>query len=340
VKLFLALLPLLTAASPLGEAVKQLAPEGATVRVSGARPREARRLERELGSGGPVRVDVTLRIREGKVRAELRAVQPRFDLLRPTRWWRRAVVELPLDATMQRIVGTPVKRKLGKPRAVELDVPALAVGVLDGVVHVATGDVVVALTPERRRFGLLGEPAMPRSRVPVATIVADGESLLVRSSEQAVVTRIANGTSAAGEAVWPICEGVSGRLVPGTPLLAAPGQRGEWIGLACAPGLGQAFVAVDGHFRVRAADGSERTGEGAGAAVALVDLDRDGRAELASASASPPGGGDRLLLDGKPLVDSAGPIVSIASGDVNDDGLDDLLWIVRSGNRATLWILE
>jgi hypothetical protein len=85
------------------------------------------------------------------------------------------------------------------------------------------------------------------------------------------------------------------------------------------------------------------------APLVLADLDEDGRVELITASASAPGGADRVRVftlgeraaDERAGISVTGPIESMAAGDLDGDGHRELVVSVQDPQRrtTTLWIL-
>jgi hypothetical protein len=233
------------------------------------------------------------------------------------------------------------------------------------------------------RHRLPGPAAAPRPRDPVGTLVlrrtAGEVEIVARSSDLAegVVLALERGALVERGRVagFPLCGGRA-ELVPGLNHFAP--DRVSWDG-ASAIELPAAFAAatcfaglvdprgypieaagavdLDGRLHLRCAgrDGPCEPPvagpiDDAGYAFAVIDLDRDGRPELALARASAPGELDEVRVLGRkngaahPLHRRRfhGGVVGLVAADADGDGADELIVAVRffGSTQVTLWRLN
>jgi hypothetical protein len=210
-------------------------------------------------------------------------------------------------------------------------------------------------------------------------------TLLARSSELAEGFTMAADAGQLLEvdrfADFSLCTGGSAKLQPGRNYFVpgaamwprgAPSDLaiGNFHAVACGRGLVDpqgwplavvAIAGTDGRLLVRMVRscGNEPSCDatpvvltipGAGTAVAVADVDRDGRPEVIAAGPGAPGDPDSVTVytirDGaaKKVVQRpfTGGVVAIAAGDADGDGADDLFAASRllGSNQVTLWALE
>ena len=231
------------------------------------------------------------------------------------------------------------------------------------------------------RAGLGGQPAAARPRDPVgaiATEVRAAETVVwARSSEVADAVGLAwRGKAGLVEvargAGFPLCRGLSPELVKGRNYFAAaqvtPGAGApaldlpaEFFGAVCRDDLVDTagrplavatVVGVDRALRVTcrgaagACDGIERAVDGAGVAVAIDDVDNDGRPEVLSTRGGAPGDRDRVTVlgaGGKVFArDFQAGVVGLVAGDIDGDGDRDVVAAVRfaGSTQASFWTLN
>lgn len=266
---------------------------------------------------------------------------------------------------------------------------AAAAGDLDGdgraELVVLTERAVVVLGPggrglvERTRLAVPAEPASQRPRDPVGALaIARGErgpELWARSSSagRGARYRLVDGAlrEVAPVAGFPFCADREDALVPGRNFVDDGAHPPFWT-RRCRDDVvdgdgrrlaAEVTVAIDGSLTAlvttRCPDGgapcpAARTVglDGAGVAVEVDDVDRDGRLELITSAAGPPGDADAVVvrrlgptgLAGKPVWRRAfsGGIAALASGDVDGDGDRDVFAAVRlaGARKVDLWLLD
>jgi hypothetical protein len=242
----------------------------------------------------------------------------------------------------------------------------------------------------RQRVALPGDAPVPRPREPVGTLVAldaDGDGraeLHARTSAHAAGLRLVasgpGGALAPGgapPAAWTLCAGARGdggvtlalaELARGVAFFAgasftvdpadgvgAPAAPSSLVAAACgdAPGPRDApwFALVDAEGAITLLGGAP-TGKttGAGAALALADVDGDQRPELVTTAYRAPGDGDVLVVwrvgDGGALTELgrgeslAGGIAAVTAGDLDGDGVAEPVAAARlpGSTRTDLWV--
>jgi hypothetical protein len=286
------------------------------------------------------------------------------------------VIRARLDAELRAYLGgggpTPVakreRRMIFHPLRGTLDLgaPLLALAL------VGPPGQLVALTPDQvvllqlgadgatvvARHALEGPTPVPRPRTPVGTLaIAAGGQIVARSSEHTIgaTLSLAAGTLVkAGDARdYPLCEGAAASLVGSTAVFAdAAGNR--FLASGCGAGLTGTVDAAGTLRLLRPGDKAAwSVVSGAGTAFALADVDADGTPELAAAAYRAPGTGDvltiyRLGADGAARAARrgtavAGGVAALAGGDLDGDGVADVVAAVRSADAAPryeLWLLE
>lgn len=234
------------------------------------------------------------------------------------------------------------------------------------------------------RLALPAAPPSIRPRDPVGALWiaagVDGPLVRARSSEQAagIAASWRDGQLVAiGEIVgYPLCGVGHVELAPGRNYFDAASARGLGAVMAAVPPVfyaaacGRALVGPDGRaIDVAAAVGVDGTvtascvqGDeacaaapawnrvtGAGDAIAVGDLDRDGSPELAAAAAVAPGEPDRVTVwsrgkGGEPAVareqPMTGGVPALVVADIDGDGVGELVAAVRLASKVELWALN
>ena len=285
-----------------------------------------------------------------------------------------------------------VKWKAKKLGAVDLGAPLVAMtsGDLDGdgraeVVAVTEREVIVLAPQGRRALAAVARAPLPdeapaiEPRQPVAAAVvvpaARGGELRVRASTAARGARYAlDGgelRETGAQAGYPLCADREAELVRGKNLF--DDAAGPLWGAACGRGLvdkeGRALrvdagLAAGGALAVTVAarcapDETDCPAartiaiDGVGVAFVIADVDRDGRPEVITSAASPPGDQDRVTVRtlpaagtklGKPIFTRkfSGGIGGLVADDVDGDGDVEVIAAVRlpGAERVDLWLLD
>lgn len=287
---------------------------------------------------------------------------------------------------------TPVAVTWKARRVASLDLGAallaLAVGDLDGdgrgELVALTERAIVVLSPARRglveraRIAVPAAPASIRPRDPVGalSILAGdhGGEIWARSSAAGLAARyrLVDGAlqEVGSEAGFPFCPGEATELAPGRNYAAGVGPpflnrrcRADAVDATGRRVHAQATVGVDGALTLvietRCPAGGPAcpptrtiTVDGAGVAVEVDDVDRDGRLELITSAAGAPGDADAVVvrrlgptgLVPRPLFKRSfsGGIAALGSGDVDGDGDRDVFAAVRlaGARKVDLWLLD
>lgn len=256
---------------------------------------------------------------------------------------------------------------------------ALAAGDLDGdhraELYAVTSREVIALALVGNRVKELGRVAFPAElatatpRDVVGSAIVDGGAVLASVSSRARGMRVSwRGRTLVGDPGEPgfaLCAGERAELAPGRDYFGS--GTAAYYTRRCRADL----VDRDGHpLRVRAvvtiadklevtidtcaADGTcKRSGRhdhaGAGVAIELADLDRDGRPEVIFAAAGAPGEPDEVTVvtlgddDKKPFKKTwKSGVAAIVAADVDGDGAEEVIVAVRllGSTRVDLWRLN
>lgn len=241
-----------------------------------------------------------------------------------------------------------------------------------------TGGSLTFLPDAGSSFAAFASAPMPL-RQPLGTIALDPAlGVIFRTSQQAVMgaLQIAHNQLAAtpiDSDLYPASGLGCAALQAGLDAVRAVGPCGAGAAMTAVSAptaavpvsvtLTRAGVAVraeawpdlNGRVEVRLRDAAtERTirtvtVSDIAAPLCLVDLDDDGDVELLGASASEPGAPDRLrvvtirvdAVEERPGLSTPGPIEAIATGDVDADGLRDVVLSASDPARhaSTLWVL-
>ena len=268
---------------------------------------------------------------------------------------------------------------------------ALAAGDLDGdrkaEVVALTERHVVVLRPAGRGLGevarapLPADPASIRPRDAVGTLVVAGGEILLRASTRGRGARWALDGKALRELgplpSFPLCGDLSADLVPGRNYFGGAGAGDKepvpaFYTARCRDGVvDRVGRAVRAQATVEAGGGvaiaiETRCGsrdkactprrdlrlEGAGVAIELDDVDRDGTIEVIVSGAGAPGDADAVAVwsigesgvSKKPVFRRgfSGGVVGLGSGDLDGDGDSDVLAAVRlaGARKVDLWVLD
>jgi hypothetical protein len=234
-------------------------------------------------------------------------------------------------------------------------------------------DVAGRALKERTRVALPEDPAAIRPREAVATAYIERDQLRVRASSRGRGGRYA-WRGKALELVgtvddYPVCTGRALSLVSGRNHFGAIGAPIHGVrcrdDLVDPSGAAQSIVAELGAGGALAVSVTPRCPPAAtcaasapvavaaiGTAFAVADLDRDGKIEIVAAGAGAPGDKDAIKVleangsgfDKKPIYRKpfTGGVVAIAVGDVDGDGADEAIGVVRLPGvvRIDFWQLN
>lgn len=253
--------------------------------------------------------------------------------------------------------------------SVELGAPLLALtaGDLDGdgkpELYAVTTREVIAFgladhhVKELARVAFAGEPAMPVPRDPVGAVVVEGKAVIASSSAFArgiaVTWRGKQLVATVGEPGVELCAGERVALVAGRNYFGD--DRAGFYGVRCKdvldaagqPQRVRAVLGLTGKLEIAAA--ATFVIAKAGTAFDIGDLDRDGKPEVAYASANAPGEPDevRVVTLGEDerktklkKAFNAGGVAGLAMIDV--DGAPAVIAAVRlvGATRIDLWRLN
>jgi len=284
----------------------------------------------------------------------------------------KAQVDGQLASRMPKLVPpvpVAVKWRPIKLASIDLGAPlvALTAADLDGdgraELYAVTTHEVIAIGWRGRRLDELarvpfgGDAALPVSRDPVGTAVADGKSVVASTSGFAHALRVSwqgkTLVGAPGDADFELCPGEHARLIPGRNLF-----EGNRYAVVCrdlvdttgAPLHVRGELAATGKLAVDAGTAHFEVPE-VGVAFELADLDRDGTPEVIYAGAGAPGDPDLVKvvsLGGDPKRPrwkkpfTAGGVVGVAVGDLDGDRVAEVIAAVRlvGATRIDLWRLD
>ena len=320
------------------------------------------------GGGGPGAVWRAVAAAFDVASAE-REPPPRPPVAVPVKWKARRVASLDLGAPLL----------------------ALAAGDLDGdrraEIVALTERHVVVLRPAGRGLGevarapLPADPASIRPRDAVGTLVVAGGEILARASTRGRGARWALAGKALRELgplpAFPLCADVSAELAPGRNYFGGGGADAKELLPAfytarCRDGVvdrvgramraqatvetgGGVAIAIETRCGARDPACTARRDvrlEGAGVAIELDDVDRDGTIELIVSGAGAPGDADAVAvwnigeagIAKKPVFRRgfSGGVVGLGSGDIDGDGDSDVLAAVRlaGARKVDLWVLD